>query len=240
MIRSGIFIVGILLFTNTFTLAQSHKPLRKGDFFYDKKQFEPAEKAYRDAAALDSKKPEGSYNTGNALYRQGRYDDAAQHYQTTASHPNVAPGMQADALYNMGNCLLKQQKYKDAETAFENSLRIRPGDAQAKVNLQFAKKKREEQEQQEQQQQQQQQQNKDQQQNQQDQQQNKQQQKEQQNQQQRQQEQREQQQKQQQQLSRAEARRLLETAIGPEDRKTAKKYKQQQQSAAQKPGEKDW
>jgi tetratricopeptide (TPR) repeat protein len=238
MVYIRVLAIGALfLIFSTLAFSQSHQSLRKGDSFYDKKEYSDAEKAYRDATARDAQKPSGAYNTGNALYRQGNYDDAAQHFQTVAKHPNATPGMQADALYNLGNSLLKQNKYKESVQAFENSLRIRPGDPQAKVNLQFAKKKLKEQEQQQQQQQQQQ--NKDQSQNQQQNQQNKDK-----NQQQSQTDpstaQQQQEEKQEEQrTSRAEAQRLLESTIGPEDRKTAKKYKQQQ-SASQKTGEKDW
>ena len=50
-----------------------------------------------------------------------------------------------------GSDISKQEKFKEASEAYENSLRLRPGDPESKMNLQYAKQKLKEQQQQNQQ-----------------------------------------------------------------------------------------
>lgn len=227
--------------------AQSqHRLLRKGDRQYDQEHYKEAEQLYRDAADRKYGDPQTLYNLGNSLYQQGKWEDAAVRFGQSA---RLAPdtGLKADALHNLGNACLKQQKYKDAVDAYENSLRLRPGDAETKQNLQMAKKKLKEEQQRQK--------NKQQQQNRPNQDQNQQQDQQQQDQQNQQQDQQQQDQQQSQQnqqietkeqqqnagkLNKEEAQRLLETAIGPEDRKNARKYREQRQQPKSSGKEKDW
>jgi tetratricopeptide (TPR) repeat protein len=128
----------LFLLPAIFASAQSaHEALRSGDRFYANRDFAAAEQAYRRAGA----DAQARYNQGNAVYRQGRYADAAALYRAAAeTAPN--PATRADALYNLGNACLKQQQYAQAIEAYQQALRLRPGDSDAKINLQLAKKKR--------------------------------------------------------------------------------------------------
>lgn len=246
---SGMGLTLLVLFTTTFTplFAQSsHKHLRNGDEQYDLEHYKEAEKHYRDAADLQYGDPTAAYNLGNSFYQQGKWEDAASRFEQAArSAPDAA--FKADALHNLGNAQLKQNKFREAVEAYENSLRLRPGDADTKQNLQMAKKKLQE----EQQRQQQEQQKQNEQQKQQQPQDPQQQQDEQQNQKEQQQnqtgqpnqgqpEQEQQAPNNQQKLKKEEARRLLETAIGPEDQKNARKYREQRQQPRSSGKEKDW
>src|SRR5262245_12234930 len=231
-------------FITPLSSQSSHKMLRNGDEQYDHEHYKEAEKPYRDAADLKYGDPMAQYNLGNALYQQGNWEDAATRFQQAVK---TAPDamFKADAFHNLGNAQLKQQKYKEAVEAYENSLRLRPGDAETKQNLQMAKKKlREEQQRQQQEQQKQNQQQDQQQQQSQEQQEN--QQKDQSPQQDQPQQpnegppQQEQKPNNQQKLKKEEARRLLETAIGPEDQKNARKYREQRQQPRSSGKEKDW
>ena len=195
--------------------AQSeHRALRQGDRQYDKKEYSRAQEAYE----LAGNGPKAMYNTGNALYRQGKYAEAADLF-TRSTELVTEADKKADAFHNLGNAHLQQQQFGEAVEAYKNSLRSRPGDPDSKMNLQLAMQKLQEQQQQQNQNQQQpsgQPQNKDEE--------NKEQQ------QQAEQEQQDQQQQQQQaqnpqKLSPEEARRLLESAVAPEDMKNARKYR---------------
>lgn len=237
--------------------AQSiHGPLLDGDVAYDKKEYGKAENAYRNAADRDNGNPQAIYNLANALFQQGKFEDAGERYKQAIIN-SKNKNQQADALHNFGDAMMKQHRYKEAVQSYEQSLRLRPGDAGTRENLQMAKKKVKEEEAQEKQKQQQQQQNQNQQNDQQNQQQDKsqqnqqnqqnqqQQQQNQQNQQDQSQQQKKQQQQQQpkteQQLRKEEAKRLLETAIGTEDRKNARKYRTaQQESKPRNSDKKDW
>jgi Ca-activated chloride channel homolog len=231
--------------------AQSaHGALLKGDRQFGRENYKEAEKQYRIAADLDYSNPKALYNLGNALYQQGKWEDAAERFDLAAKNYKEPKG-RAHALHNLGNAMLKQRKFQDAVDAYENSLRFNPGDAETKMNLQMARKmlQKEQAQQKQQQQQQQNQQQDQQQQNQQDQQgqkpsnqPNKPEQKPG-GQQQQQPSQPSKQQKQEQQAARlkqAEAQRLLETAVGPEDQRNAKKYRSAQQQNKPKSSKKDW
>lgn len=240
------FSISVLFSACLTAQAQSaHDLLRKGDEAYDFENYEEAEKRYRDAADLKYGDPAAVYNLGNALYQQGQWEDAATRFEQVANSA-AEPAFKADALHNFGNTQMKLNNFEKAVKAYENSLRLRPGDTETKRNLQMAKKKlREEQqkEQQNQQQKQQEQQQQDSQNQQNNQQQNQGQQ--QQNQGQGQPEQPSQpQQKPQEQplekLKKEESERLLETAIGPEDQKNARKYREQRQQPKSSGKEKDW
>jgi tetratricopeptide (TPR) repeat protein len=224
----------------------AHKLLREGDAAYDFENYKEAEKHYRDAADVQYGDPLAQYNLGNALYQQGNWEDAATRFGQAARSANE-PALKADALHNLGNAQMKLSKFEEAVEAYESSLRLRPGDAGTKQNLQMAKKKLEKEQEKRKQAQQQQDQEQKQQQDSQNQQNNQQQNQEQkqQNQGQGQPEQPSQPQQQPQEqplekLKKEDAERLLETAIGPEDQKNARKYREKRQQT--KPGGKgkDW
>ncbi len=241
--------VFILFLIGAFALqAQSvHQALQLGDSQYLRDNFKEAEKAYRVAADLEFSNPKALYNLGNALYQQGKWADAAERFGQADKYAAIKADA-ADAMHNLGNASMKQQKFKDAVASYENSLRLRPGDANTKMNLQMAKKKLKEAEQKEKDKQQQQQQNKqdqdqDQQpQNKQDQQpQDQQPQDQQQNQSGNPQEQPQQpEQPQPGKMKKEEAQRLLETAVDPEDQRNARKYRSAQQQNKSNTARKDW
>lgn len=239
-----------ILFLATQTLAQNaHQFLRSGDKDYVEEHYDAAEQAYQHAARQNPGSGNTIYNLGCALYQQGKFPEAEKSFQQ-ADLANQPPDARADVLYNLGNARLKQRKYREAIEAYENSLRLRPGDAAAKQNLQMAKQKLEEQKKEEQKQQKKQdpnagQQPPEDQQPQQDQPQDK----PEQNQRQDQPKNAGQKPNQAQQepgsadpgkMTRQEAQRLLETTIGPEDRKSARKYRATVRKTLPKDRQKDW
>lgn len=229
--------------------AQSvHKSLRTGDAAYQKAHYDEAERAYRVAADLDMGNEQAVYNLGNAMFQQGKFPEAAQRFDQLA-RKTQNPAWKADALHNLGDALMKMRKFGEAVDAYKQSLRIRPGDEGTKHNLQMAlKKRKEEMQKQQQQQQQPQQQNNNQKQDstQQNQNQPEQQQPGQPSQNQQNQtpqkptpDEQEQAAQKVKKMKQEEINRLLETAIEPEDRKNARKYRaaDQQHKPANK---KDW
>ncbi|TAK33265.1 MAG: tetratricopeptide repeat protein [Saprospiraceae bacterium] len=167
-----------LLFVPVCLMAQpAHSWLRKGDSAYGRKNFSKAEDSYR--RALEKKRTnEGTFNLGNAIYRQERYDESAKHFEATAE---AATGNQlkAKAFHNLGNAHFLNKEYGKSVEAYKKSLRLNPTDFDTKKNLAMALQQMKLQQQQQQNQQNQQnqqqkdqqnQQHKDQQQNQQDQQ----------------------------------------------------------------------
>lgn len=228
-----------VLFFVSQAVAQSARQLqREGDRQYQDAHYREAEEAYRQAAQKKQNDPIVRYNTGNAVYQQGNYA-ASENYFDQTTREAKDPDMRADAFHNLGNAYFKQQKFKEAIDAYQNSLRLRPGDPDTKVNLQMAKKKWQKQ-QQEQQKQQEQQQNQPQ--NQPDDQQNQPEQSQNQPQQPQQQPQNKQQEEQTSDgsMTREQARRILETAVDPQDQKNARKYRELDPGQHKTRPAKDW
>jgi len=120
---------------------------------FEAKDFEQATDLYDDALTLEPESGVISYNLGNALYRQGQFEDAS-----TA----LLRGMLADdsevrqnSLYNLGNAFVQLQKYPEALTAYRKALEMDPHDLDAKVNFEKAMQLLQQQQQEQQQQQQQ-------------------------------------------------------------------------------------
>lgn len=239
MIRPQHCLAAMILFSQSLAAQSAHQLQRQGDREYESAHYREAEEAYRQAGQKKENDPAIQYNTGNSIYQQGHYS-ASENYFEKSAKTAKDPEIRADAFHNLGNAYFKQQKFKEAVNAYENSLRLRPGDADTKVNLQMALKKwKQQQEQQKKEQQQKQQQ--DQPQPQPDQQ-KQDQQKQGQSQQQQPQEQPQQQEEQPSDgsITREQARRLLETAVDPEDQKNARKYRELEPGKHKTQPKKDW
>jgi tetratricopeptide (TPR) repeat protein len=129
------------------------KFIRQGNRAYEKDKFPESEINYR--KALDKNKGSGDavFNSGDALYKQKKYEDAGK--QFTESHRmNEDKDKKSSSLYNLGNSLLMANKLQESIEAYKNSLRLKPDNMEAKYNLAYAQDLLKEQQQQQQQQQQ--------------------------------------------------------------------------------------
>lgn len=114
-------------------------------------QLEKAAETYRHALAKDPDNGILHYNLGDVYYRQKKYDKAASEFSSALQTDDLA--LQARAYFNLGNTRFQQAKkannlpeqaeqgYQKAVRAYEASLKLNPDDADAKVNLELAKKK---------------------------------------------------------------------------------------------------
>jgi len=114
--------------------------------------------AFTNAAAARPGDPRAQFNVADGFYKTGKYDDAQARYEALAADPRSP--VAAAARYNLGNTLFQKQDYPGAIRAYRDALRLVPGDADTRHNLEMALRALQ---QQQQKQQQQQQQNKDQQ-----------------------------------------------------------------------------
>ena len=116
---------------------------KAGNRFFEQGKYLDAEKAYLDAQVLMPGKPELSYNLGNSLIRQQKYDQALQSLRLALSRGDKT--LQAHSWYNAGNAMFDMGKFQDSVQAYIQSLRLNPADRDAKHNLELALKKMEEQ-----------------------------------------------------------------------------------------------
>lgn len=121
--------------------AQSTRALVNGgnDLYRDKK-FSDAEVNYRKALEKEKGLVQGHFNLGDALTKQGKYDEAVKEYQTALTGAQ-GKDTKAYASYNIGNSMMKQQKYQDAVRSYIDALKLDPKDDDAKYNLSYALEK---------------------------------------------------------------------------------------------------
>ena len=123
--------------------------IRDGNSHYTDEKFSDAEVSYRKALEKEGALVQGHFNLGNALHKQGKFDEAVKEYQNAQGNA-VEKDTRAYANYNIGNSFLRQQKYEDAIKSYIEALKIRPDDEDAKYNLSYALAKLRQQQQQKQ------------------------------------------------------------------------------------------
>ena len=122
--------------------------------------------SYRRAIQHDSTAYRAQYNLGNALYRQKKYDEAAQHYEQALHAEGVKDKTRSNIFHNKGNSHLQaglqkedraqgMQDFKQAVSDYQEALKLNPKNDSTRYNLSYAKKLLEQAQQQQQQQQQQ-------------------------------------------------------------------------------------
>ncbi len=120
--------------------------VRQGNQRYEQKMYDQALQHYSEALAPDPARNEIRYNLGNTLYRQGKFAEAATELRKAAGAPSAA--LQAKSLFNLGNALYRANDFQGALSQYTAALKVNPGDADTKHNLELALKKLEEQKQQ--------------------------------------------------------------------------------------------
>lgn len=122
-----------------YARGQSERSLiREGNRLYNNNKYPDAEVNYRKALEKNKDMREGAFNLGDALYRQGRYGEAAEQYEIAASRAGK-PVEKAEAIHNLGNSLLKGRKIPESIAAYKEALKLSPNDADTKYNLEYAK-----------------------------------------------------------------------------------------------------
>jgi len=140
----------LLLMSCMSTNAQTDKKyIRQGNKEYEKNNYPESEVSYRKAIDKNKQAPDAVFNTGNALYKQKKYEDAGKEFieNTNMNEDRVK---KSAGLYNLGNSLFMANKLKECIDAFKSSLKLNPDNIEAKYNLAYAQDLLKQQEQQQQ------------------------------------------------------------------------------------------
>jgi len=112
--------------------------LWKGNKAYHNARYEDAFEQYAGALKRGSKDANPLFNAGDALYKMGDYDRAAETFQKLAD-PRRTPRKTAGAsYYNLGNSLYEKQQVREAAEAYRRCLILNPKDEDCRFNLAVA------------------------------------------------------------------------------------------------------
>ena len=112
--------------------------LSQGALAIENNEFITGEVAYRKAIAIEENKATGSYNLGNAYYKNSKNEEALSRFVDAAKVATTKP-QRHQAFHNLGNALMNQKEYSGAVEAYKNALRNNPSDDQSRYNLALAK-----------------------------------------------------------------------------------------------------
>ena len=133
------FFILTFVFSNVVVAqTQHHKSLLKADRFYEFGEYQLAEENYRKARESE-KEIKSTFNLGNAVYKQDRFEEAIDHY-TAATQ--LAPDniQRSNAYFNLGNASFYGQKLEEAIDSYKEAIQLNPENQEAKYNLLVAKK----------------------------------------------------------------------------------------------------
>lgn len=127
-----------LLYINSLMAQTEKKLVREGNKQYNGGKFNDSEISYRKALDKNKKSFEGAFNLGDALYKQGKYEEALEQYKSIASQ-QTSKENQSKLHHNIANTLLQTKKYEESIEEYKNSLKLNPKDNDTKYNLEYAK-----------------------------------------------------------------------------------------------------
>ena len=152
-VRNSLLLCIFMLVSVSLNAQADKKYIRKGNKEYEKGKYVDSEISYRKAVDENKLSHDAVFNVGDALYKQNKFEEAGKQFvENTNQTDNRLK--KSSGLYNLGNSLLKANKLEESIEAYENSLKLRPDNMEAKYNLSYAQdllKKQQEQQQKQQQ-----------------------------------------------------------------------------------------
>ncbi|HXB56689.1 MAG TPA: tetratricopeptide repeat protein [Vicinamibacteria bacterium] len=108
----------------------------RGQAEYDRGNHPEALSAFEGAAGMRPQDPRARFNLADALYRNGKFEEAEALFRALGedSPSPLAPA----ARFNLGNARYQRQDYRGAIQAYRDALHLAPEDAEAKRNLELA------------------------------------------------------------------------------------------------------
>jgi Ca-activated chloride channel homolog len=133
----NLVILVILMLCENLNAQSDKKFIRQGNREYEKNKFSESEILYRKAIDKNKRSPDAVFNTGDALYKQKKYEDAGKQFMENISM-NDDKNKKSEGMFNLGNSLLKANKVQESIEAYKGSLKLQPDNAEAKFNLAYA------------------------------------------------------------------------------------------------------
>jgi tetratricopeptide (TPR) repeat protein len=138
-LQSELFILCLLLCISRIAYAQSERKfVRDGNKLYKEKRYSDAEVNYKKSLNVNKNSSTGQFNLGDAYYKQGKFEDAAQQFQPLTSNRDLSKDEKAKAFHNLGNSFLQAKKYDESINAYKNALKINSKDNDTRYNLAYA------------------------------------------------------------------------------------------------------
>jgi Ca-activated chloride channel family protein len=109
---------------------------RRGQSEYEKGDHAEALSSFEEARRLRPRDDRSAFNLADALYKNGKYDEAAAIYESLAA--NDRSQLAFPSRFNLGNALYQKQDYAGAARSFRDALRLTPEDMDARRNLEMA------------------------------------------------------------------------------------------------------
>lgn len=123
--------------------------IQQGISQYHEGDFKNAGENFSSARAERPDDSRIAYNQGNALFREGKFEDALKAFNQSAMDEKNST-LRKNAIYNTGNTLVKMEKLEEAESAYKKVLTLDPADMDAKFNLEYVRQQLKEKEKQKQ------------------------------------------------------------------------------------------
>ena len=92
--------------------------LSQGALAIENNEFIKGEVAYRKAISIEEDKATGSYNLGNAYYKNSKNQEALSRFVGAAKVANTK-SQRHKAFHNLGNALMNQKEYSGAVEAYK-------------------------------------------------------------------------------------------------------------------------
>ena len=121
------------LFVKTTT---ANADVAAGNQAYTAQDYASALQHYTTAQSQAPGQVEPAYNVANTYYRQNDLEKAQQTLEPTLSHGQTT--LAEFVHFNLGNIAYNAQQFDVAIAQYEDALRLQPGDADAKYNLELA------------------------------------------------------------------------------------------------------
>jgi Ca-activated chloride channel homolog len=131
-------LISLFLLLSVALSAQADKKnIRKGNREYGNGKYPEAEILYRKAIDGNKQSPDATFNIGDALYKQKKYEDAGKQFIENINQ-NESREKKSAGLYNLGNSMLMAKKFQESIEAYKGALKLNPESKETKYNLAYA------------------------------------------------------------------------------------------------------